>query len=91
MGQTGDPWSAQTQLLPFVEQNALDNLINYSQSSDGQAMAVNRVGLLMCPSEINDRPQTSSTAPYPLNYLINVGTWFIYSPVTGAPGTGRLA
>ncbi len=88
VGQTGDPWSAQTQLLPFVEQNALDQLINYSQSSDGQAMAVNRVGLLMCPSEINDRPQASSSAPYPLNYLINVGTWFIYSPLTGATGDG---
>jgi len=90
IGQTGDPWSVQTRLLPYVERGDLGNKIDYSQSSDGQAMAVNRVGLLMCPSEINDRPQASATAPYPLNYLACVGTWFVYSPTTGAVGDGSI-
>lgn len=90
IGRTGDPWSAQTRLLPYIERGDLGRLIDYSQSSDGQAMAVNRVGLLMCPSEVNDRPQDSTTAPYPLNYLVNVGTWFVYAPATGATGDGAL-
>jgi prepilin-type N-terminal cleavage/methylation domain-containing protein/prepilin-type processing-associated H-X9-DG protein len=88
VGGTGDPWSAQTRLLPYVERDDLARQIDYSQSSDGQAMAVNRVGLLMCPSEVNDRPQASPTAPYPLNYLVCVGSWFVYAPATGATGDG---
>jgi prepilin-type N-terminal cleavage/methylation domain-containing protein len=88
VGNTGNPWSAQTHLLPYVERSDLGNLIDYSQSSDGQAMAANRVELLMCPSEVNDHPQASATAPYPLNYLVNVGTWFVYNPATGAVGDG---
>jgi prepilin-type N-terminal cleavage/methylation domain-containing protein len=53
VGATGNPWSAQTHLLPYVERDDLARQIDYSQSSDGQLMAVNRVGLLMCPSEVN--------------------------------------
>jgi prepilin-type N-terminal cleavage/methylation domain-containing protein/prepilin-type processing-associated H-X9-DG protein len=88
VGVPGDPWSAQTRLLPYVERTDLANTIDYSQSSDGQAMAVNRVALLMCPAEVNDHPQANPAAPYPLNYLVCVGTWFVYDPVTGATGDG---
>jgi prepilin-type N-terminal cleavage/methylation domain-containing protein/prepilin-type processing-associated H-X9-DG protein len=87
---TGDPWSAQTRLLPFVERDDLARKIDFSRSSDGQAMAVNRVALLMCPSEVNDRPQASATSPYPLNYLVCVGSWFVYAPATGATGDGVI-
>ncbi|MBN9524474.1 DUF1559 domain-containing protein [bacterium] len=90
VGATGNPWSAQTRLLPYVERDDLSRQIDYNQSSDGQAMAVNRVALLMCPSEANDRPQASSTAPYPLNYLVCVGTWFVYAPTTGTTGDGAV-
>jgi prepilin-type N-terminal cleavage/methylation domain-containing protein len=85
---TGDPWSAQTRLLPYVERDDLSRQIDYSESSDGQVMAVNRVGFLMCPAEVNDDPQASSAAPYPLNYLGCVGTWFVYAPTTGTTGDG---
>ena len=87
---TGDPWSAQTRLLPFVERTDLGNLIDYSASSDGQAMSVNRVPLLMCPSEMNDHGPANLTSPYPLNYLMNVGSWFVYDPVTGSTGDGVI-
>lgn len=90
IGKTGDPWSAQTQLLQVIEQGNLAKLIDYSQSSDGQAMAVNRVATIMCPSEINDHPQANLASPYPLNYLINVGSWFIYNPVDGSTGDGAF-
>jgi prepilin-type N-terminal cleavage/methylation domain-containing protein/prepilin-type processing-associated H-X9-DG protein len=90
VGGTGDPWSAQTRLLGYVERDDLSRKIDYAQSSDGQAMAVNRVALLMCPAEANDRPQASPTAPYPLNYLVSLGTWFVYAPATGATGDGVI-
>jgi prepilin-type N-terminal cleavage/methylation domain-containing protein/prepilin-type processing-associated H-X9-DG protein len=88
IGRTGDPWSAQTRLLSYIEQESLGKLIDFNQSSDGQAMAVNRVPVLMCPAEANDRPQANPAAPYPLNYLVNVGSWFIYDPASGATGDG---
>jgi len=88
IGITGNPWSAQTHLLPYVERADLAGMIDYSQSSDGQTMAANRVALLMCPSEANDHPQAKPSSPYPLNYLMCVGTWFVYDPVTGATGDG---
>ncbi|WP_020475498.1 DUF1559 domain-containing protein [Zavarzinella formosa] len=90
VAQVGDPWSAQTRLLPYIERGDLGKLIDYSQSSDGQAMAVNRVALLICPSEVNDHPQATAGSPYPLNYLINMGTWFVYDPSTGATGDGAF-
>jgi prepilin-type processing-associated H-X9-DG protein len=88
LGMTGDPWSAQTRLLSYIEQENLGNLIDFSQSSDGQAMAVNRVPVLICPSEANDRPQANPASPYPLSYLVNVGSWFVYDPATGTTGDG---
>ncbi|HTU89682.1 MAG TPA: DUF1559 domain-containing protein [Gemmataceae bacterium] len=90
VGTTGDPWSAQTRILPYVERSDLSNLINFSQSSDGQAMAVNRVALLMCPSEINDHPPANPTSPYPLNYLVSIGSWFVYNPLDGSTGDGAF-
>lgn len=88
VGKTGDPWSVPTRLLPYVEQSNLGGLIDFTQSSDGQAMAVNKVEILICPSEVNDRPQPNPASPYPLNYLVNLGNWFVYDPVTGATGDG---
>ena len=88
LNSTGDPWSAQTRLLPFVEQASLSKLIDFSASSDGQAMAVNRVPVLMCASEINDHGPSTPTSPYPLNYLVSVGSWFVYDPVQGSTGDG---
>ena len=90
VGATGDPWSAQARLLPYVERDDLARKIDFGQSSDGQAMAVSRVALLMCPAELNDRPQASPGAPYPLNYLVCVGTWFVYDPASGAAGDGAF-
>ena len=90
VGATGDPWSAQTRLLPFVDQGNLAGQINYSASSDGQLMAANRVAALMCPSEINDHSPANPTSPYSLNYLMNVGTWFVYDPTTGTGGDGAI-
>jgi prepilin-type N-terminal cleavage/methylation domain-containing protein/prepilin-type processing-associated H-X9-DG protein len=90
VGATGDPWSAQARLLPYVERDDLGRQIDFSRSSDGQAMTASRVALLLCPAEVNDRPQANPAAPYPLNYLVCVGTWFVYDPASGAAGDGAF-
>ena len=48
----------------------------------------------MCPSETQDRVRLDGSGVpyhYPLNYALNVGTYLIFSPVTGADGGAAFA
>jgi prepilin-type N-terminal cleavage/methylation domain-containing protein/prepilin-type processing-associated H-X9-DG protein len=97
-GGLGTAWSVPSKLLPFVEQENLQKLINFSASYTTQpAVTQMRVALLICPSDQNDRPRPDgSLTHYPLCYGANAGSWFLYMPagspnggVTGSgPGTG---
>jgi len=85
-----DGWSAQARLLPFLENQALQNLIDWKLGYPLQpAVTKTRVSCFLCPSEINDkeRPDGNLTH-YPLSYGINVGTWFVFDPSTGRGGDG---
>ncbi len=85
-------WSAQAQLLPFLEENSLYQYINFEQGyKNVTIIAVNgrpaplsgvRVDVLICPSEVNDRRRLSSDGEqnYPLNYAVNEGVWVVYDP-----------
>ena len=86
-------WSALARLLPFVEEDALQRLIDFSKPySEQPAVTPYRLPLGICPSEPNDRPRLPSTGAgathYPVNYGVNAGTWFIYQQSTGATGDG---
>jgi prepilin-type N-terminal cleavage/methylation domain-containing protein/prepilin-type processing-associated H-X9-DG protein len=97
-GGVGTAWSVPSKLLPFVEQENLQKLINFSASYTVQpAVTQLRVGLLICPSDPNDRPRPDGALThYPLCYGANAGTWLILTPsggtqnggVTAAIGTG---
>jgi len=94
----GAPWSIQALLLPHVEQQQLQNLIQFDKPyshADNRPVARTRVPLLMCPSEINDKPVLDSVDNlpryYPGNYAANFGTWKIYDPATLAGGDGGFA
>jgi prepilin-type N-terminal cleavage/methylation domain-containing protein len=89
---TSAPWSALSRLLPFVEQGNLQNLINFSISSDSAPPDVTsvRVPIFLCPSEINDHLDKARTH-WPLNYGVCAGTWFVLNPVTGTGGDGVFA
>ncbi len=89
-GATGDGWSFQARLLPFLEQANLQDLIDWNLSYAAQtAVARTRVPTYLCPSETKDyeRPDGAITH-YPLNYGVNVGTWFVYDPNNGQYGNG---
>jgi prepilin-type N-terminal cleavage/methylation domain-containing protein/prepilin-type processing-associated H-X9-DG protein len=92
IGQTFQPWSAHARLLPYLEEAGLAELIDYKKSPEftGNPIAAKtRVSTYMCPNEINDRQrETPSLTYYPLNYVFNQGTWFIYDPTTGEVGDG---
>jgi prepilin-type N-terminal cleavage/methylation domain-containing protein/prepilin-type processing-associated H-X9-DG protein len=90
-GGTADGFSAQARLLSFLEQENLQNLIDWNLSYDLQPnVTKQRVATYLCPSEINDRerPDGPGLTQYPLNYGINVGTWFVFDPTTRTGGNG---
>lgn len=94
LGQTYQPWSAHARLLPYLEEAGLAALIDWKQSPEftGNPIAAKtRVATYLCPSEINDRERPTPTLThYPLNYVFNQGTWFIYDPVKGEVGDGAF-
>ena len=91
---TGDGWSAQARILPFVEAVSLAGAIDFSGGYkaatirlDGvdRPVASFRVPTYLCPSETNDRLRRGSTGQaihYPLNYAYSAGTWFVLDPNT---------
>jgi len=93
-GKTFEPYSAQARLLPYLEQTNLAQLIDWNASSEftaSPAAARTRVAIYLCPSEVNDRARITPTLThYPLNYVFNEGTWFIYDPVSREVGNGAF-
>ncbi len=89
VGGIGVSFSLQAQLLPYIEQENLKNLINFSVPYSAQPMVTQqRLAIYFCPSEMNDkaRPDGAITH-YPLTYGANMGTWMIYDATTGMGAT----
>ena len=95
-GSDWGEWGPQARLLPFMDQAALQNLINFSVSyhnPQNVKACSTRVGVFLCPSEVNDRqsfPYGTAAPQYPLSYAANMGSWLVYNPVTGATGNGAF-
>jgi prepilin-type processing-associated H-X9-DG protein len=84
-------WSVAARLLPYVEQENLQRLIDFSQPYSAQPQVTQvRLPIGICPSEVNDRPKTGSTTHYPMTYAANAGTWFVYYPAAGLTGDGAF-
>jgi len=94
-------WSAQAQLLPYLEQTPIASQIDFNrsykevddvQTADGMVTKLSalRVPTYLCPSEPRDEIRMSDGDPehYPLNYAVNLGEWFVYDPATGEGGNG---
>jgi len=83
-------WSVQVRLLPFLEQNNLHDLVDFTKPINVQpAVARVRIPHLLCPSERNDRERLDSPifTHYPLTYGANAGLWHIAQPPSDR-GTG---
>ncbi len=85
---TVNAWSASSRILPYIEQEALFRGIDFNTSYNTQiGIASKRVGTFMCSSEINDRGQgtdpTYGNKHWPINYVVNIGTWAV---LTNKPG-----
>ncbi len=104
-GTDRDGWSAQSVLLPYLEQNNLSATLNYSLTfdnasativtlADGTTAPVTslRIPTYLCPSEKQDaaKLKNGAASQYPLNYAVNLGTWFVWDPTTGLGGNGTF-
>ena len=89
---TADRWSVSARLLPYVEQENLQKLIDFSNAyATTPAVTQVRVPILLCPSEVNDRPRPDGALThYPLNYGVNAGTWMVWNPSTRQTGDGAF-
>ena len=104
-GTDRDGWSAQSVLLPYLEQNNISVTLNYTLTfdnasrtlvtlADGTTAPVTslRIPVFMCPAEKLDTARLKNGDPsqYPLNYAVNLGTWFVWDPTTGNGGNGMF-
>ncbi len=97
-GSQGTDWSAQARILPYLEQVALHDSVDYDQPysaavlPDGSPLAAFRVPTYQCPSEPNDEVRMKNGAPvhYPLNYAMNLGTWLVHRPTDQQGGDGAF-
>ncbi|HEX7379543.1 MAG TPA: DUF1559 domain-containing protein [Pirellulales bacterium] len=85
-------WSVQASLLPYLEQENLQKMINFGQPYKTQPnVTQQRVATYLCPDEIHDQPHPDDgILLYPLDYAANYGTWFIFNPATFAGGDGAF-
>ncbi len=100
ISNSADGWSAQSRLLPFLEQFNLAVHIDFSKSygsayitsaAGNVRLSQYRVPMYICPSEPNARVRLSSTGTrehFPLNYVVNSGTWLVWNPATQEVGDG---
>lgn len=97
-------WSAQAQILPYLEQGNLESQIDfnldYANTPDinigGQivAMPSARIPIYQCPSEVNSTTRFDDNGEaihHPLNYASNAGDWFVWDPAGNRNGQGSLA
>ena len=86
-------WSLPSRLLPYVEQENLQRLIDFTRPISQQPQVARvRVALLLCPGEVNDRERPDGAfVHYPLSYAANAGTWHLFQPPAGVgDGTFRV-
>jgi prepilin-type N-terminal cleavage/methylation domain-containing protein/prepilin-type processing-associated H-X9-DG protein len=85
-------WSAHARILPFMEQGAAFNAINFSMRyglPQNTTVAQLTVSLFLCPSEVNPAPRQTATFQYGVtNYAWNMGDWYVWGGF-GTPPANR--
>jgi prepilin-type N-terminal cleavage/methylation domain-containing protein len=100
-GASGDGWSTQARILPFIEQLGLDEGIDFDAGYGTATLQVEgeprkissfRVPTYLCPSEVRDEQRMGTDGPehYPLCYAYNAGVWFVYDPNKQTCGQGMF-
>lgn len=90
---TNGSWSIHGRLMPFLEQSNLYSQIDLSRAwSNFPIISGFRIPIYACPTDpkANVQRNTGNNGInlYPTNYGFNMGTWFIFDPVSGQGGDG---
>jgi prepilin-type N-terminal cleavage/methylation domain-containing protein len=103
VSNTGDPWSGQSRMLPYVEGDTLFQKVDFTQNYSAAAnrnlfppygVAAVRVDVLVCPSDPNARHRLDSSGVpqhHPGNYGLCTGVFKVYDPVTKTDGGTAFA
>ncbi len=83
-------WSAFARLLPYLEQDNVHKIINFDLPYSSQPVVTQQViPSYRCPADYKWRARAEgSLTHYPISYGVNLGTWFVFDPVTGRGGDG---
>jgi prepilin-type N-terminal cleavage/methylation domain-containing protein/prepilin-type processing-associated H-X9-DG protein len=85
----GESYSVFARILPFIEQDALAQMVDLNAAAASQpALTGHRVALYFCPSEVNDTVNPGSPPKYPITYAAGWGDWFVIDTATGQFGNG---
>ena len=91
----GHFYSVLVRILPYVEQGALYQKVDFNAPVADPAIAAQRIGLYICPSDPNDRTSFGPPAQYPsypVGYPTTYGAaegdwlWFDHSNLKGGNG-----
>ncbi len=79
---TKNAWSGMARILPYIEQENLFRGIDFAIGYGSQPwISSKRVATFMCPSEVNDKgygtDATYGNKHWPVNYVLNNGTWAV--------------
>jgi len=90
---TTNAWSAPARVLPQIEQESLFRGIDFTTSYSTQpGVSSKRVGTFICPAEVNDIGQgtdpTYGNKHWPINYVVNTGTWAVLTAKSAGMQTG---
>ena len=84
-----DHYSVHARILPYIEQSSLYQKVNLLAWANTQpAVTGQRIGLYLCPDEINDR--LTSAGRYPTSYATGLGDWAVIKWATGTGGNGAF-
>ena len=93
-GASSVSYSTPAVILPYVEQENLQKLMNFSIPYTDPVNLPStkvRVPIYICPSEPNDRARVDGAVThYPINYGSNVGVWLVFNPNGAQPGDGAF-
>lgn len=86
-------WSVHAKLLPLMDQGNVETRIDFDTDwHDQLETGVHTLGvpMLSCPSDVNEGNRIRDGARYvhSTSYGFNMGTWFIFDPVTRETGNG---
>ena len=88
-------WSIHAKILPMMDQANSYDRINFNLDWHEQVetgIPVQGVPVYSCPTDYRSAVRYLDGAPYvySTSYGVNMGTWFIYDPVTGQSGDGAF-